>query len=402
MKKIFTILSAILIICMVSVNAAAASQVAIDKINVDSDNITFSVVLSELPEGVSEISAVTVKYSFDVNKLEYKSTSSDILVGEGLSAREGNIAWFDSDVGGANKITAEKLQNADGVLATVSFTKVSGASGDTDISFSFVELADFSANVIPSDTYTLKSGTVKLGGSSSSNGGNKDNNNGTGTGGGTTGKKTQSGGGGSVSVVTDKPVVSVPDTAPAGKGEIADIAKDNWAYQYAVSLLNKGIISGDTSDGAAVLRPTDSITREEAAKTVLLSVGVQPDSTAELTFADSDSVSDWAKGYISAAINKGVVSGYVDNTVCPKKPITREEMVTMLIKAFNWGTSDDELTFADSGKITWSKPYIAQAVALGILSGYEDNTIKPDAGITRAETFALVDRCIRLNELLTK
>lgn len=190
------------------------------------------------------------------------------------------------------------------------------------------------------------------------------------------------------------PVVTAPVVTPVFSG-FADLAEDNWAYTYAYSLMNKGIISGDGSAKPAV-RPSDNITREEAAKIALLAMGIEPEAGLEIAFSDSADVSEWAKPYIATAVKYGVLSGYEDNTVRSKNYITREEMVTILARAMKWQTADAELTFADSGDVAqWSRPNIAYAVANGVMNGYEDNTIKPKATITRAETFALVDRCMK-------
>ena len=130
---------------------------------------------------------------------------------------------------------------------------------------------------------------------------------------------------------------------------------------------------------------------------------IQPESGLELTFDDSSSVSDWARDYIATAVKYNIISGYGDNTVHSGDVISREQMVAILLRAFNFGVSDtdEELTFADSDRITWSKPYISRAVSLGLLKVSDDNKIRPDAGITRAECFALIHRCLNLNTLLT-
>ena len=47
------------------------------------------------------------------------------------------------------------------------------------------------------------------------------------------------------------------------------------------------------------------------------------------------------------------------------------------------------LEFKDNKVITWSAPYIAKAVELGFVSGYEDGTFKPQKDITRAEAFKI-------------
>lgn len=408
MKKFSGLLSALLVSCLTVTTAFAAAQVKVDNISVNSGNITVPVVLSELPEGLLDLSAVTVRYEYDKDKMEYVSTEGVLLTNPANTA--GNISWFDPDQSGAGKITAEALSESKGILANINFTKVSGATGKAEVKITFVELADSKLNV--TKTVETVDGSADFGGSGG----------GSGSGGG--------GGGGSSSKNNNKNNTTKTDNTKTNDTKtddtktdntktddtkndntsdtdvseikIADIPTDNWAYASAEALIKKGIISGDGTEGAVVLRPNDAITREEAAKMALLAMNVQPESGLELSFADSAEISDWAKDYIATAVKYNAISGYVDNTVRSKNTISREEMITMLIKAFKWGTSDNELTFADNDKITWSKPYLAQAIALGVLKGYDDNTIRPDAKITRAESFALIERCIKLNDALTK
>lgn len=411
MKKFSGLLSALLVSCLTVTTAFAAAQVKVDNISVNSGNITVPVVLSELPEGLLDLSAVTVRYEYDKDKMTYVSTEGVLLTNPANTA--GNISWFDPDQSGAGKITAEALNEAKGILANINFTKVSGATGKAEVKITFVELADSKLNV--TKTVETVDGSIDFGGS----GGGSGSGGGGGGGGGGSSSKNNNKNNTTKTDDTKTDDTKTDDTktddtktddtkndntsdTDVSEIKIADIPTDNWAYASAEALIKKGIISGDGTEGAVVLRPNDAITREEAAKMALLAMNVQPESGLELNFADSAEISDWAKDYIATAVKYNAISGYVDNTVRSKNTISREEMITMLIKAFKWGTSDNELTFADNDKITWSKPYLAQAIALGVLKGYDDNTIRPDAKITRAESFALIERCIKLNDALTK
>ena len=404
MKKFSGLLSALLVSCLTVTTAFAAAQVKVDNISVNSGNITVPVVLSELPEGLLDLSAVTVRYEYDKDKMEYVSTEGVLLTNPANTA--GNISWFDPDQSGAGKITAEALNEAKGILANINFTKVSGATGKAEVKITFVELADSKLNV--TKTVETVDGSIDFGGSGGGSGGgggssskNNNKNNTTKTDD-TKTDDTKTDDTKTDDTKTDDTKNDNTSDTDVSEIKIADIPTDNWAYASAEALIKKGIISGDGTEGAVVLRPNDAITREEAAKMALLAMNVQPESGLELNFADSAEISDWAKDYIATAVKYNAISGYVDNTVRSKNTISREEMITMLIKAFKWGTSDNELTFADNDKITWSKPYLAQAIALGVLKGYDDNTIRPDAKITRAESFALIERCIKLNDALTK
>ena len=47
--------------------------------------------------------------------------------------------------------------------------------------------------------------------------------------------------------------------------------------------------------------------------------------SADLNFADSDSISSWAKDAVAAAYELDIISGYPDNSFKPNKTATRAE-----------------------------------------------------------------------------
>src|SRR5690606_36645338 len=53
------------------------------------------------------------------------------------------------------------------------------------------------------------------------------------------------------------------------------------------------------------------------------------------------------------------------------------------------------LGFQDTGKIGVHKGYIAIAVEAGIITGYEDNTFRPNDTATRAEAVVMVQRMLK-------
>ncbi|MDK2814543.1 MAG: arabinan endo,5-alpha-L-arabinosidase, partial [Thermoanaerobacter sp.] len=52
-------------------------------------------------------------------------------------------------------------------------------------------------------------------------------------------------------------------------------------------------------------------------------------------------------------------------------------------------------TFSDNNKISeWAKNAVANAVKLGIVKGYKDNTFRPKENATRAEAAAMLYRVL--------
>ena len=71
--------------------------------------------------------------------------------------------------------------------------------------------------------------------------------------------------------------------------------------------------------------------------------------------------------------------------------ITRAEALTVISRMT--GYSGGELYFNDSNDVPWwAASSIAGLVNAGIINGYEDNTIRPNDLLTRAEAAAILDK----------
>ena len=99
------------------------------------------------------------------------------------------------------------------------------------------------------------------------------------------------------------------------------------------------------------------------------------------------------------------VSGYPDGTFQPDSETTRAEFLTMLVKAVsdydaneNYGTP----TFADTDSTAWYASFVAYAQKTGLVTGYKDNTFRPDAKITRAEAAAMTAAAMGLTSEATE
>ena len=105
----------------------------------------------------------------------------------------------------------------------------------------------------------------------------------------------------------------------------------------------------------------------------------------------SDVPSDfWAAKSISAVAKAKLMKGYSDGTFRPNQPMTREEVASL----FNNITDDGEAAFSSSHfkDITsdrWSALAIESVARKNIISGYGDETYKPEKFMSRQE-FAVV------------
>jgi len=111
------------------------------------------------------------------------------------------------------------------------------------------------------------------------------------------------------------------------KNSFTDLA-DNW-YTNAILRANAaGIVKGD---GISV-RPMDKITRQEASVMLCRALNLTEESGAT-SFADDTSLASWAKGYVKALSQKGLIAGMGENRFAPNENITRAAVVKMLDNA---------------------------------------------------------------------
>lgn len=108
-------------------------------------------------------------------------------------------------------------------------------------------------------------------------------------------------------------------------GDFSDVASDFWGAGFIAAALENGFI-----EKAQQFRPNDAIKREEAAKLISLITQDMPRESGEISFADSEKISDWAIDYIKDCAQKGLIKGDNGGNVNPQSKMTRAEAVTVI------------------------------------------------------------------------
>jgi hypothetical protein len=170
-----------------------------------------------------------------------------------------------------------------------------------------------------------------------------------------------------------------------------------WAWKYIASLASRHVFDG-YEDGS--FQPRKPITRIEAIKAAVMTLGLgdeaQTEMNTRLNFKDAGQVPDWAVGYVAVALENGLFSEDED-MVQPNKPADRLWATTLLVKALKLedeakAKMNSKLTFKDADQIpAGAVGYVEVAVERGLISGYENNTFRPNQPITRAEMAKILD-----------
>lgn len=124
-------------------------------------------------------------------------------------------------------------------------------------------------------------------------------------------------------------------------------------------------------------------------------VAVYVDAPAkEEVFTDFNDLSEaaWAQSAIKNLAKKGVVNGYEDKSFKPNSTVTREEFVTIIVRAFNAYEKGIKCKFKDVSESDWSYDYIASAAKKKYISGFEDGTFGKNSDITRQDAATILYR----------
>ena len=162
----------------------------------------------------------------------------------------------------------------------------------------------------------------------------------------------------------------------------------------AIEVLNKEIhfnyVIGYT-DGT--IRPNNDISRAEVATIFFRLLTDEAREQYNKTTTSYSDIKDgaWCCRAVATLTNAGVINGYTDGTFRPNAPITRAELATIIARFAKLDVNTK--TFSD---ITghWAQKSIELAAGNNWINGYDDGTFRPNNNITRAETFAMINRVL--------
>lgn len=102
-----------------------------------------------------------------------------------------------------------------------------------------------------------------------------------------------------------------------------------------------------------------------------------------------DAQGHWAEDYIKKAVESGIVKGDDKGNFNPEKPVTRAELISMVVRAL--GDAEEvgiDNTFSDVKDSDWFAKDISKALKLGIIS--PDIWFRPNDKVTREEMCKII------------
>jgi len=159
------------------------------------------------------------------------------------------------------------------------------------------------------------------------------------------------------------------------------------------SVVAKPYMSGYSGN---LFKPNQAMTRAEV--TAVLARFVDGETTL-IYFPFKDVKSDaWYQNDLQTLANMKVISGYEDGRFMPNKSVTRAEFVSMLARLQGIDKAKAQASFSDLKDAAWAKNAISIALEKGWVSGYKDNTFRPNQAVSRAEAAAILAKAYKLEK----
>lgn len=172
-------------------------------------------------------------------------------------------------------------------------------------------------------------------------------------------------------------------------------APGNWAHAGIDFCVRTGLMSGV---GSGRFDPKGTTTRAQAVQ-VLYELSGAPKVSGKTPFTDL--THGWYQSAVLWAYQTGVTAGTSRTTFSPDDPVTREQLAMLLmeyadriLKLRHTWTPANLNDFPDGGYVAgWARSAMADAVALGLISGSNDNGVnylRPQGHAAREQTATIL------------
>ena len=187
----------------------------------------------------------------------------------------------------------------------------------------------------------------------------------------------------------------IPATGSVDVTKMFTDVSHSWADDGIQYCVTHQLMSGIGND---LFGPKLTTTRAQIVQ-ILYNLEGEPKVSGKTSFTDL--TDDWYKDAVLWAYQTGVVAGTSSTTFAPDQPVTREqiavilmEYVTRVLKLERTWTPADLSAFPDAGSVSdWAKDALADAVALGLISGASNGGqtyLDPQGSATREQVATIL------------
>lgn len=186
--------------------------------------------------------------------------------------------------------------------------------------------------------------------------------------------------------VGENGTISVDRYATEGDDVTITVSPDE-AYlldELTVTAGGKEVEVKDNGDG------TYTFKMPSADAKIVVTFAEDPDwePAPEMPFTDVNE-GDWFYDVVLYAYDNGLMTGVSATEFAPNQTTTRGMIVSMLAR-LEGVTSAEDAGFADVAANDWYATAVNWAASVGVVNGYEDDTFRPNAAITREQMAAIL------------
>ena len=170
--------------------------------------------------------------------------------------------------------------------------------------------------------------------------------------------------------------------------QFLDVTSDQWYYDEVMTAAGKGWINGMRP---GYFEPNGDMTRGQFVTIVARIMNYDEEAYSKTAFPDvsSDTYYSAAAAFCK---EQNIIDGDDKGNFNGEDPITREQMAKILCQALQLKVTIPEKTFDDDAKIAqWAKGYVYACQEAGIMEG-DNGSFRPADNATRAEGAAVLVR----------
>ncbi len=172
-----------------------------------------------------------------------------------------------------------------------------------------------------------------------------------------------------------------------------------WSHDYITDVYDMGLINGYSENGELIFKPDNYITRAEFSKMLVSYLGLDTQFYFNYgsDFADAEMIPEWAREYVRAVSVEEYMNGRLNSdgtlTFDASSYITRAEAMKVFSQLIDTLPETADLPFTDEALVPeWAREAVLKVVCAGIITGFDDGTIRASDNITRAQMCVMFTR----------
>ena len=203
--------------------------------------------------------------------------------------------------------------------------------------------------------------------------------------------------------VSEPAKVEVRIRKPSTKVTYADMSGVP-SYNAAIKLAEEGVMVGERIGDSCYFRPDEPVNRSQFMAMAMSALGSEPlAETLTTGFADDEAIPSWCKGYVSAAVQQGIVRGYpgLDGrpTFSPNGLVTKAEAAVLLDRMIS--TTDVAVTtfYPDTvAAPAWAFQAAVNLESAGVMPASVSGGLELEETLTRGQCAQLLAGAMEVME----